>query len=158
MVKEIWLILFMILVFSMYNLYVLKKYGTFESISKSYDKLTIKEKPLFFLFCLGIGIPLFLIDVNILSFIMGVGIVSIGILSIFDFKDVRTFHNIVAILIVLISQISIIFIYNAWPFSIIFLLFSLKMWINKTNALWYIQIMAFIVYMYVIIFNIVLNI
>jgi len=133
-------ILFIIsnLVFVSYNYLIYKRYGLLESISTSYYSLlndtTLNPKYsfLFCLFCWGYAIPATMMASDGFIFFSGGFITFVGIASAFrENTFTATIHQYSALTAVVLSQLSILFIYQMWYISLVFAIFAGIMFLLK---------------------------
>jgi len=133
-------ILFVIsnLVFISYNYIIYKRYGLLESISTSYcsllndKKLTPNYSFLFCLFCWFYAIPATMMASD--GFMFFSFITFVGVASAFRENEfIAKIHQYSAITAVVLSQLSILFIYQMWYISVVFCIFAGIMFLLKNK-------------------------
>ena len=138
----------MILVFVIYNLIILIKYGLLNSISVSYYSLPIKFNWLFLTFCWGYAIPAIMLATDGLMFFSGGLICFVGIASAFRDNDFTfKIHQYSSLIGVILSQLSILFIYHLYYLNIIMVVSSIVLYLlSKKIAQWMyiLEVIAFI--------------
>lgn len=89
----LFLTLFQIVAFLLYVAYVTKRFGILESVSDSWYFLE-RGNPIFTIFCLAIGIPMFLQSSghSTFFFLSGIGFASVGVIALFEKAFKRCVH------------------------------------------------------------------
>lgn len=135
----------MVTVFLTYIIFIWSKYGVQTSISESYYVLSKRLHPLFTFFCWGCAIPAIILGSSALMFFAGAGIAFVGAATQMHEKFVRKIHVTAAIAGITFGHLAIIFQYNMWWLTAIFIVLSLLIIIFKEkNYIWWIEIMAFL--------------
>ena len=138
----------MVSVFVIYNLAILFKYGWLNSISASYYSLPVKWNWLFLAFCWGYAIPAIFLAHDGFLFFSGGFICFVGIASAFR-SDTFTanVHQYSSLAAVVLSQLSIMFIYHLYYLNIIMIVSAIVLYLlSKKIAQWMyiLEVIAFI--------------
>jgi len=138
--------LFQILVFFTYIAFVTKTQGTAPSISESWDLLEEKEKPLFALFCWGIGLPMFFMShQSHFFFLSGLGLVLVGAASFLKLPFRDCIHRAGASAGIIGALLGLWLDYGSWwPIPALGLVTSaVAIWDEIENKIWWIEVSAF---------------
>jgi hypothetical protein len=139
--------LFQITVFVMYITFVMRTQGTAPSISESWDLLEEKEKPLFALFCWGIGLPMFFMSTqqSHFFFLSGLGLVLVGAASFLQRSFGGCIHRAGASAGIIGALLGLWLDYGSWwPILALGLVTSaVAIWNKIENKIWWIEVSAF---------------
>lgn len=155
MVYLIVLFFIMLMVYSIYNIVILRKYGILPSVSASYYALPKKWNFLFTLFTWGFSVPAIIIGVdlthNILMFLAGAGIAFVGAAAAYKQELTDKVHVASAWIGILASQLSIIIDFHMWYVSAISIGLAILLNLIKIkNLTYWIEQIAFISITYVL--------
>lgn len=142
----LFLTLFQITVFLLYVAYVTKRFGVLDSLSESWYLLE-RGNPLFTLFCLGIGLPMFFQSTghSTFFFLAGIGLVSIGIVALYEKAFKRCLHYSGTTAAVIGTILGIMCDSGVWwplPALIVSAL-AISFWKGIENKIWWTEMATF---------------
>jgi len=144
----------LVLVFISYISFTIYNFGILPSLSESYYRFEKTYPFIFTWFCFSFGILTAIVGQTLLLFIAGSAITFVGASTAFKQKDIGRVHSIAAVVAILFSQLSIFFDYGLWQINILFLiLVGLIGIFIKKNYIWWIEMLAFILSIIIIMFN-----
>ena len=133
--------------FFSYVILILTRYGVLKSISNSYFFLPLEYKFLFTLFCWGFAIPVIIIGTpqTPLMFFAGTGIAFVGAAAQIKQKLTYRVHMTGALSAILLSQIAMIFVYDAWYMTAICaILATVFYFTNKKTWMFWMEVVCFV--------------
>lgn len=148
------LIILSIIIFSVYTISVVIKYGWLPSISESFYRLPKKWNFIFTFFCWGFSIPLMIVGLdqtgNVLMFLAPAGIAFVGAAAAFKGdKMTHDVHMTGASLGVIFSHLAIWLAYKEYligiaAFSLMMILILLTWMKFKVNYFFWIEVIAYV--------------
>ena len=148
----------MLSVFTLYNIYILCKYGFLSSISVSYYSIPKQWNWLFLAFCWGYSIPALMLATDGFMFFSGGLICFVGIASAFrDDSFTADMHQYSAAIAITLSQLSIILCYHLYWVSISMLVSAVVLYLLRnvfTQWMYVLEVIAFCTVAYTLSFNI----
>lgn len=131
------------LVFILYLTFIIIRFGVLPSISESFYRLPGWQWILFTLFTWGLGLPLILIEKDLLLTLSGVSLLFLGGSGAFKMdRVVKSMHNLFALLAILFSFMFLI----KSGLTALFLIFLLCIivFLDRKNEIWWIEVSAFV--------------
>lgn len=141
---NIYLLVFVFLVFTGYVIKVVLDAGVLKSISESFYHLEPKKRWIFTLSMWGFAIPVLIVGDTPLMFFAGAGICFVGAAAAFKGDDMTMkVHVVGAVSGVALSMASLWLDFHMWYFPVSFCICAILLFLTVKNYTWWIEILAF---------------